>query len=128
MTIAPLIERLPSSLGFPFSTAVRVGNIWHLSGQIGLVSGATTVVPGGVGPETEQTLVNIKAVLEEVGSSMADVIKVDVFLKDIATFDEMNAVYATFFEPGSYPARSAVGASGLALGANVEIGCSALAH
>lgn len=122
------IQRVPSSLGYPFSTAVRVGDVWELSGQVGLAPDTGVLVPGGVGPETEQTLNNIKAVLEQVGSSMTDVIKVGVFLTDIATFSEMNAVYATFFDKADYPARSAVGVSGLALGAHVEIECTALAR
>ncbi|MEX8492424.1 RidA family protein [Sphaerotilus sp.] len=121
------IERLPSSLGYPFSTAVRVGDIWELSGQIGLLPGSNTLAPGGVGAETGQALANIKAVLEQVGSTMSDVIKVGVFLADIADFAEMNSVYATYFAPDDYPARSAVAVSGLALGARVEIECSALA-
>ena len=124
---SPQITRVPSSLGFPFSTAVRVGDIWELSGQIGLPAGGKTVVPGGVGAETKQTLENIRDVLAAIGSSMDKVIKVNVFLTNIDDFDEMNEVYATFFKPDAYPARSAVGVSGLALGAHVEIECSAVA-
>lgn len=126
-TAAGPIERVPSSLGYPFSTAVRVGDIWELSGQIGLAAGAKTVVPGGVCAETRQALENIAAVLEQIGSSMEHVIKVSVFLTDIADFGEMNEVYATFFDASSYPARSAVAVKELALGAHVEIECSALA-
>jgi 2-iminobutanoate/2-iminopropanoate deaminase len=122
------IERLPSSLGLPFSTAVRVGDVWELSGQIGLLPGSTTLVAGGVGPETAQTLDNIKAVVEQIGATMDDVIKVGVFLTDIADFAEMNKVYATYFAAGSYPARSAVAVNALALGAHVEIECSVLAR
>ena len=124
----PPIERLPSSLGLPFSAAVRVGDVWELAGQIGLLPGSTQLAPGGVGPETAETLDNIKAVVEQVGSTMDDVIKVGVFLTDIAEFTEMNTVYATYFSAGNYPARSAVAVSGLALGAHVEIECSVLAR
>jgi len=119
------IERVPTTLGFPFSTAVRVGEIWELSGQVGLRDGETKVVPGGVAAETKQALENIKEVLEQVGTSMDRVIKVSVFLTDIANFAEMNEVYATFFGAESYPARSAVAVAGLALDAQVEIECSA---
>lgn len=121
------IERVPSTLGYPFSTAVRLGDTWELSGQVGLVDGATKVVSGGVAAETKQALENIKAVLEQVGSSMDRVIKVSVFLADIADFAKMNEVYATFFGADSYPARSAVAVAGLALDAQVEIECSAAA-
>jgi reactive intermediate/imine deaminase len=117
---------MKSSMGFPFSTAVRVGDIWELSGQIGLDPKTNKLVAGGVGPETKQTLENIKQTLKQAGSSMHGIIKVNVFLKDIADFDEMNKVYATFFEANDYPARSAVAVAGLALGANVEIECSAV--
>ena len=121
------IVRIPGSLGLPFSTAVRLGNVWELSGQIGL-DAAGKLVEGGVGPETRRALENIGSVLDGVGCSMSDVIKVGVFLLDIDDFDEMNEVYATFFDASDYPARSAVGASGLALGARVEIECSAAAR
>jgi len=84
-------------------------------------------VPGGVAAETKQALENIQSVLEQVGSSMDDVIKVSVFLTDIANFAEMNKVYGTFFSVDAYPARSAVAVAGLALNAQVEIECSALA-
>jgi reactive intermediate/imine deaminase len=83
------------------------------------------VVPGGVGPETRQTLENIKRVLEQAGSSMDRVVKCTVFLQDIADYAAMNQVYATFF-PKDPPARSTVAGSGLALGARVEIECMAV--
>ena len=119
------LKRIPSSLGYPFSTAVQAGNILYLSGQIGL-DASGKLVPGGVGPETKQTLENIRAVLHGAMTSLDDVIRMEVFLADINDFAEMNKVYATFFKKKRYPARSAVGVSGLALGARVEIECSAL--
>jgi len=120
------IERMPSSMGYPFSTAVRVGDIWQLSGQIGLDPKTNKLAPGGVGPQTTQTLKNIRQVLEQAGSSMKNIIKVGVFLKDIAEFDVMNEAYGKFFDANDYPARSAVAVAGLALDARVEIECSAL--
>ena len=121
------IVRIPGSLGLPFSTAVRYGGVWELSGQIGLDPRTGKLVEGGVGPETRQALENIKAVLDHAGTSMEAVIKVGVFLTSIGDFDEMNEVYATYFDAADYPARSAVGVGGLALGAHVEIECSAAA-
>jgi reactive intermediate/imine deaminase len=105
----------------PFSDAVRVGHILYLSGQIGTDS-TGRLVAGGIGPETRQTLENIKAVLERNGSSMDRVVKCTAMLADIAEWGAMNQVYVTFF-PVHKPSRSAFGTSGLALGARVEIEC-----
>jgi 2-iminobutanoate/2-iminopropanoate deaminase len=112
--------------GLPFSPAVRSGNVLYLSGQIGVLPGTRQLVPGGIGPETRQAMENIRRVLEGSGSSLARVLKCTVFLADIADYTAMNEVYATFF-PTDPPARSAFAASGLALGARVEIDCMAVA-
>ena len=121
------VIRMPGSLeGLPFSTAVRVDDVLFLSGQIGVQPGSRELVPGGIVEETRQTMENIKAVLEYAGSSMDRVVKCTVFLADMADYAMMNTVYASFF-PADPPARSALGASGLALGAAVEIECIALA-
>jgi 2-iminobutanoate/2-iminopropanoate deaminase len=111
----------------PFSPAVRVGNLLFLSGQIGVRADASgELVPGGIEPETRQTLENIRDVLVKVGSSMERVVKCTVFMADMAEWPRMNTVYVSFF-PNNKPARSAFGASGLALGARVEIECIAVA-
>ncbi|MFQ5527132.1 MAG: RidA family protein [Thermoanaerobaculia bacterium] len=114
----------PSSM--PFSESVRVGNLLFLAGQIGavLTEGARGLPPGGIGPETRQTMENIRAALERQGLTMNDVVKCTVMLADIAEWAAMNEVYRTFFTD-HFPARSAFGASGLALGARVEIECIA---
>jgi len=108
----------------PFSAAVRVGGMLYLSGQIGTDS-TGKVVTGGIGPETRQTMENIRAVLESNGSSMDRVVKCLVMLADMGEWGAMNQVYVTYF-PRNLPARSAMGASGLALGARVEIECHAV--
>jgi reactive intermediate/imine deaminase len=121
------VIRVPGSLeGLPFSSAVRVGDMLYLSGQIGVPSGGTAVVPGGIEAETRQTMENIKAVLAYAGSSLDRVVKCTVFLRDIADYAAMNTVYAAYF-PKDPPARSTLAASGLARGAAVEIECLALA-
>ena len=107
----------------PFSSAVRVGDMLYLSGQIGTDS-AGKLVPGGIGPETRQTMENIRAVVESNGSSMDRVVKCLVMLANMDQWGAMNEVYVTYF-PRALPARSAMGASGLALGAQVEIECLA---
>jgi 2-iminobutanoate/2-iminopropanoate deaminase len=121
------VIQLPGSLpGLPFSSAVQIGNVIYLSGQIGVLPGTRQLVDTGVVKQTQQTLDNIKAVLTYAGSSMDRVFKCTVFLTKIADFEQMNGVYATYF-PKDPPARSTVAGSGLALGARVEIECLALA-
>ena len=107
----------------PFSSAVRAGDMLYLSGQIGTDS-TGKLVAGGIGPETRQTMENVRAVVERHGSSMDRVVKCLVMLADMGEWNAMNQVYVTYF-PSHLPARSAMGASGLALGARVEIECLA---
>lgn len=112
----------------PFSPAVRVGDLVFLSGQIGVQANAQgALVPGGIQPETRQTLENIRDVLQRIGLTMDHVAKCTVFLADMKEWDAMNVVYTQFF-PAQKPARSALAASGLALGARVEIECIASAR
>jgi reactive intermediate/imine deaminase len=94
----------------------------YVSGQVGTIRGALELITGGIGPETRQTLENIQGILEPNGSSMDRVVKCTVLLADIGEWAAMNKVYVTFF-PENLPARTALGASGLALGARVEIEC-----
>ncbi len=113
----------------PFSPAVRVGNLIYLAGQIGTdPSAGGTVVPGGIAAETRQVMENIRRVAESVGSSMDRLAKCTVFMADMKEWDAMNEVYRTFFTAPNFPARSALGASGLALNARVEIECIAVAR
>lgn len=111
-------------LGLPFSSAVLAGHTMYLSGNLGIIPGTVNLAEGGIQAETRQTMENISRVLEQFGSSMDDVVKCTVFLLDMAEWGAMNEVYRTFFK--NPPARSAVGASGLALGARVEIECIAI--
>jgi reactive intermediate/imine deaminase len=108
----------------PFSAAVKVGDLLYLSGQLGTDS-TGTLVAGGIGPETRQAMENIRAVVEQNGSTMDRVVKCLVMLADMSEWSAMNQVYLTFFHQ-RLPARSAMGASGLALGARVEIECIAV--
>jgi 2-iminobutanoate/2-iminopropanoate deaminase len=108
----------------PFSPAVRVGNWLFLAGQIGTDTSGR-VVPGGIQAEARQTLNNIKDVLEKSGSSLDRVIKCTVFMADMKEWPAMNEIYATYFR-NHFPARSAFGATGLALNARVEIECIAV--
>ncbi|MFN3238480.1 MAG: RidA family protein [Pseudomonadales bacterium] len=110
-------------LGLPFSEAVRVGDLLFLSGQLGN-SGGLGLVEGGVEAETRQTMENIKSTLERHGLGMDRVVKCTVFLADMAEWPAVNDVYKSYFGENP-PARSALGANGLALGARVEIECIA---
>lgn len=119
-------DRDPSLLAeYPFSSAVIVGDTIYLSGEIGRAPGSTTLVEGGVGPETRQIFENYKATLERVGADLSDIVKCTVFLDDMSKFSEMNAFYADYF-PEEKPARSTFGVDGLALGAALEIECLAV--
>ncbi len=114
---------LPSNL--PFSEAVLVGDLLLLSGQIGNLPGTLELAGGGIGGETRQVMANIATSLSAHGYVLADLVKCTVFLADMAEWDAFNAIYATYFEPGRYPARSALGSSGLAFDARVEVECIA---
>lgn len=109
--------------GYPFSEAARLGDTLYLSGQVG-EAGDGKLVPGGITAETEQVMLNIKAALARRGLAMEHVVKCTVFLADIAEWSAFNAVYKRHFSQ-PYPARSALGASGLALDARVEMECIA---
>ena len=108
----------------PFSEAVRVGETLYLSGQLGHLPGKRQLAPGGIGPETRQTMENIRAVLGRHGLSLDHVVKCTVFLADIKDWPAFNEVYRQYFKR-HLPARSALAASGLALGALVEVECIA---
>ena len=110
-----------------FSPAIRTGNLVFLSGQIGLKPDSLELVPGGIMAETEQTLKRIRSLLNDIGLDMEDVVKCTVFLADINDYPKMNEVYLKYF-PQDPPARSALAASGLALGAQVELECIAAAR
>ena len=108
----------------PFSPAVRANGFIYLSGQIGTDSSGR-VVSGGIRAETRQTMENIRAVLSRSGSSFEHVVKCTVFMADMKEWATMNEIYVTFFDAAHRPARSAMGANGLALDARVEIECIA---
>jgi reactive intermediate/imine deaminase len=115
---------LPTHL--PFSEAVRVGNTIYLSGQIGNKPGTLELAPGGIAAESKQVMENIKTTLGAHRLTLDNVVKCTVMLANMNDWPAFNEVYATFFKHGRYPARSAFGSSGLALGAKVEVECVAV--
>lgn len=122
LSLVPYAPGLGQDL--PFSSARWAGDLLFVSGNIGNEPGQETLVEGGIQAETRQALINIRRALEIHGASLSDVVKCTVMLADISEWGAMNQVYVDFFEP-PYPARSALGASGLALDAAVEIECIA---
>ena len=111
----------------PFSQAVRVGDILYLSGAIGVLPGKRELAPGGMEAEAKQTLENIGEVLKANGLTFDDVFKCTAMLADMSKWGDFNKIYVTYFKPERLPARSALGANGLALGAQVELECWAFA-
>ena len=108
----------------PFSEAVRIGDILYISGEIGTTENGV-LASGGMPGEARQVMENIGAKLRKRGLSFDHVFKCTVMLADMSRWAEFNAIYVTYFKPGRLPARSAFGTNGLALGAQVELECSA---
>lgn len=110
--------KAPGAIG-PYSQAIDTGSLVFVSGQIP-VNPATGEIPEGIAPQSEQSLRNLTAILEQAGLTLDNVVKTTVFLHDIADFGDMNAVYAQHFT-APFPARSAVAVRDLPKGVLVEI-------
>ena len=125
----PAIEHLgrPALNGqpLPFSDAVRAGDTLYLSGQLGL--GPDGKLPEGIEAQTKQALDNVGAILKRAGLGYGDVFHCTAMLSDMANWPAFNTVYVTYFPEGQRPARSAFGASGLALHGLIELECQAYA-
>ena len=112
-------ENAPKAIG-PYSAGVKIGNFVFTAGQLGINPETGSMVNGGIAEQTTQALKNLRAVLEAGGSSLSNVIKTTVFLRDMNDFTIMNGVYSEFFTE-NFPARSAVQVARLPLDAQVEI-------
>jgi 2-iminobutanoate/2-iminopropanoate deaminase len=112
-------KKAPQPIG-PYSVAIQTGLLVFTSGQLGLEPASGNLVPGGVEAETRQVLTNLQHVLEDAGSGLDRAIKTTVFLKDMADFQKMNAIYGEFFQKNP-PARSTVQVAALPKGGTVEI-------
>jgi 2-iminobutanoate/2-iminopropanoate deaminase len=119
-------EGAPAAIG-PYAQGVRVGNLIFTAGQGGLDPASGQVVPGGIKEQTARTIENLKAVLEAGGSSLGQVVKATVFLKDLNDFAAMNAVYSSYFaaDGDTLPARTTVEVARLPRDILVEIECIA---
>ncbi|MFQ5875813.1 MAG: RidA family protein [Dehalococcoidia bacterium] len=116
-------DRAPAAIG-PYSQAIRAGAFLFCSGQIPLEPASGEMVSGDIAAQTRQVLENLKAVVEAAGASLNDVVKVTVYLADLATFVAMNAVYEEYFGEAK-PARATIQAAALPRGAAVEADCIA---
>ena len=118
----------PAAIG-PYSQAIRTGATVYTSGQVALDPATGQLVSGGIEAQTTRALENLKAVLAAAGLDFAHVVKTTVFLKNMADFAAMNAIYATYLAPEGAipPARSTVQVAALPKGALVEIECIATA-
>jgi 2-iminobutanoate/2-iminopropanoate deaminase len=117
-------KHAPAAVG-PYSQAIRTGNMVFTAGQIALDPATGKMLEDDITIQTEQVLKNLTAVLDAAGTNLANVVKCTVFLQDMGEFAAMNAVYGKFFAENP-PARSAVQAAALPLGARVEIEAIAL--
>lgn len=109
----------PKAIG-PYSQAIRAGNTVYLSGQAALDPKTGELVKGGVEAEARRVFENLKAVAETAGEGFSQVVRVTVYLTDLANFAKVNAIMASYFhEP--YPARVTIGVAALPKGAQVEV-------
>ena len=116
-------NKAPKAIG-PYSQAIEANGLIITSGQLPIDPATGEFAPGGIKEQTRQSLTNAKAILEEAGISLANVMKTTVFLSDMNDFAAMNEVYAEFFnEP--FPARSAIAVKTLPKNALVEVECIA---
>ena len=112
-------DRAPEAIG-TYSQAVRSGNTVYMSGQIPLIPESMEMVEGDMEAQIRRVFDNLSAVAEAAGGSLADVVKLNVFLPDLGHFAIVNEVMAGYFQP-PYPARAAVGVAALPRGAQVEM-------
>ncbi|KAL8577666.1 hypothetical protein ACOMHN_060777 [Nucella lapillus] len=112
-------DKAPAAVG-PYSQAVIAGNTVYVSGMIGFMPDTMKIVDGGAGPEADKALTNMKAILEEAGVPMTNVVKTTVLLADINDYATVNEVYAKYFSENK-PARAAYQVAALPKGARVEI-------
>jgi len=109
----------PAAIG-PYSQAIIANGLVFTAGQTGVIPTTRQMAEGSIKEQTRQTLTNVKAILEAAGTSLDNVVKTTVFLKDMNDFAAMNEVYAGFF-PAPQPARSTVQVAKLPLDALVEV-------
>ncbi|CAI6086533.1 MULTISPECIES: RidA family protein [unclassified Cohnella] len=124
MNQAVSTAQAPAAIG-PYSQAVLAGGFLFASGQIPLDPATGAIVEGGIEAQTHRVLQNLKAVVEEAGLSLGDVVKTTIFLDSMDDFAKVNEIYASYFDGGVLPARATVQVGKLPKNALVEIDCIA---
>ena len=126
MKPSPVIytDKAPKPIG-PYSQAILRGNTLFVSGQVAFIPGTDNIDTSSIENETKQVMENIKAIVEEAGMKMSDVVKSSIFLIDMDNFGKVNGVYATYF-PSEPPARETIQVSALPKKVNVEISVIAI--
>ena len=114
-----MTENAPKALG-PYSQAIMVGNTLYVSGQIPFVPETMTLVSEDIQAQTRQSIENMKAIVNEAGGELSDIVKVNVFVKNIEDFDKINEVYAEYFSEAK-PARALVEVARLPRDVKIEI-------
>lgn len=112
-------QNAPAAIG-PYSQAIEVNGFVYASGQLPIDPATGAFPEGGVKEQTRQSILNVKAILEEAGLALSNVVKTTVYLADMGDFAAMNEVYSQFFAQ-PYPARSAIAVKALPKGALVEV-------
>ena len=113
-------DAAPPAVG-PYSHAVSANGFLYASGQLGLAADGSGLVEGGVEAQARQALNNLAEVAKAGGATLADAVKVNVYLTDMADFQAVNSIYSEFFPGDEPPARAAIGVSQLPLGGLVEV-------
>jgi len=112
-------DKAPQAIG-TYSQAVRIDRTVYLSGQIPLVPETMTIIEGDISAQITQVFDNLQAVAEAAGGDFSDIVKLNVFLTDLAHFPIVNEIMGRYFQP-PYPARAAIGVAALPKGADVEM-------
>ncbi|NLY44866.1 MAG: RidA family protein [Tissierella sp.] len=112
-------KNAPGAVG-PYSQAIKAGNMIYTSGQLHINPENGELIKDDIQAQTKQSLENVKAILEEGGATLEDVVKVTIFMTDISKFSLVNEVYGQYFS-NHKPARSCVGVKELPLGGEIEI-------
>ncbi len=112
-------SQAPAALG-PYSQGISVGNLIFISGQLPIDTTTGALLEGSIGDQTALVMQHIKAIAEQAGASLENIVKTTIFLTDLNNFQEVNTVYGSFFNEAP-PARATIQVAALPLGASVEI-------